>query len=99
MRDDQPLPHPDLESYLRERDAVLRDPDLDKLRALLARYGNKDALLASDEVMRTAWHKARTGATSLPREERRASILWLEERGFSHLADDDLDDSDGSAPN
>jgi hypothetical protein len=83
---------PQLETWLRERDEVLRDPDLSRLRAHLAKYGSPDALRASDETMLVAWHKARAAATSLLRSERRTSIQWLEERGFSHLGHDALDD-------
>jgi hypothetical protein len=79
-------------AYVRERDEVLRDPDLDRLRNHLAKWGKPDALKASDEVMRAAWHKARSGVTSLTREERRKSVKWLEERGMSHSAGRDLEE-------
>jgi hypothetical protein len=79
----------EIAAYLRERDAVLLDPDLDRLRRHFVKYGRPDALQASDEVMRVAWHKGRSGVTTIPRAERRKSILWLEERGFSHFSDDD----------
>jgi hypothetical protein len=83
---------PNFDAWLRERDAVLRDPDLARLRAHLAKYGSPDALQASDETMRAAWHKARAACTSLTRTERRTSIRWLEKRGFSHLGHDALAD-------
>ena len=82
---------PALTAWLRERDAVLRDPDLARLRAHLAKYGSPAALQASDETMRVTWHKARAACTSLSRAERRTSIRWLEERGFAHLGDDALE--------
>jgi hypothetical protein len=83
---------PAFTAWLRERDAVLRDPDLDRLRAHLAKYGSPAALQASDETMRVTWHKARAACTSLSRAERRTSIRWLEERGFAHLGADALAD-------
>ncbi len=79
-------------AYTRERDAVLLDPDLNRLRAHLAKWGRPDALRASDEVMRAAWHKGRSGARSLPREERRKSARWLEEKGMSHFAGDGVEE-------
>ena len=84
---------PNLETYLRERDAVLLDPDLDRLRAHFVKWGKPEAMKASDEVMRMAWHKARAATTSLPMTERRQSARWLEARGFTHHGDDILDDS------
>jgi hypothetical protein len=83
-----PVDQADFDTWLRERKEVLRDPDLSRLRAHLAKYGRPQALEASDETMLVTWHKARTGATDLSRAERRISIEWLEARGFSHLADD-----------
>jgi hypothetical protein len=79
-------------AYMRERDEVLLDPNLDRLRAHLAKWGKPQALEVSDEVLLAAWHKARSGATSLPREEIRKSIRWLQERGMSHFADGDGED-------
>jgi hypothetical protein len=81
-----------MDAWLRERDEVLRDPDLPKLRAHLAKYGRPDALRASEETMLVTWHKARAAATSLSRAERRTSIQWLEARCLSHLGQDALDD-------
>jgi hypothetical protein len=78
-------------AHTRERDEILLDPDLSRLRRHLAK-SKPAALHASDEVMLAAWHKARTAATSLPLEERQKSVEWLEDRGMEHFADGELEE-------
>src|SRR5215831_12949127 len=65
---------PDIEAYLVERRAVLLNPDIEVLRAHMVKWGRPDAATAREEVLRIAWHKARSAATDLPRQERRKSI-------------------------
>jgi len=78
---------PEIEAYLVERRAVLLNGDIEVMRAHLVKWGNQGAATAEADVLRIAWHKARTGATDLPRDERRKSVAWLRERGYRDLSD------------
>ena len=82
------MPRPrEIEAYLAERRAVLLNEDIEVMRAHLVKWGNAAAATAKDEVLRVAWHKARTGVLDLPRTERSKSVAWLRERGYMDLAD------------
>jgi hypothetical protein len=78
-----------LDEILAERDALLTgDGDPEAVRAFLLKNGDAWAAEADLEMLRAAWHKARTAVTSFPEAERRKSIAWLTERGLSHFAED-----------
>jgi hypothetical protein len=79
----------EIEAYLVERRAVLLNEDIEVMRAHLVKWGNAKAATASVEVLRVAWHKARTGVTDIPRAERERSFAWLRERGYEAFSDPD----------
>lgn len=78
---------PQLEAFLAERRAVLLDEDIERLRAHLVKWGKPAAAHASVEVLTVAWHKARTGVTDIPPEERKKSERWLKKHGSTSLGD------------
>ena len=82
MRDTDHNRPPELEAYLAERRAVLLNEDVEALRAHLVKWGTPNAVTASTDVLRVAWHKARTAAMDLPRDERRKSVKWLRTHGY-----------------
>jgi hypothetical protein len=81
--------HPELEAYLAERRAVLLNEDIEALRSHLIKWGTPNAVTASADVLRVAWHKARTAAMDLPPDERRGSVKWLRNHGYQDWADPD----------
>jgi hypothetical protein len=80
----------DVRAFVRERDKVLIDGDLDRAWAFLRKYSPNMPAPSSREVMEIALHKARTGALSLPVAMRRASAHWLKRRGYQSFDDGDL---------
>ena len=61
----------------------------DKIVEYTKKYSPDDNLDDLDEVeFWASVHMSRTAITSLPENERRISIKWLNDRGFVHLASD-----------
>jgi hypothetical protein len=79
----------EIKAFVAERDAVLIEGDLDKLRAFHQKH-NPGLVLPAPDVFECSFHKARTGAKSLPLEVRKISKAWLTQRGFSSMDDGDL---------
>ena len=79
----------ELQQFLTERRKAFLSMDKAKILAFADKWGAKIPQL-DDELFWIAVHKARTGATDLPIEERRKSKAWLNERGFHSLDDGDL---------
>lgn len=80
-----------MNEFIADRDAALLSMDKEKLIA----YGNKwgvnwKLVPGEEEWFWVSIHKARTGALSLPREERIKSKKWLKQRGLRSLDDGDL---------
>lgn len=69
----------DLETFLRERNEILRTLDIKRAR-------EKDTRGVSDEVILIGLHKARYEVTTMPPELRYESRKWLEERGYGRIA-------------
>ena len=78
----------DIAEYVRKRDAILLALDIDGMIELMREHGSP--VPSSREVAELTMHKARTAATSLPIEARRASKAWLILRGYSALDDGDV---------
>lgn len=79
----------EIKAFTAERDAVLIEGDLEKLKAFYRKH-SPNISLPPDDVFENAFHKARTGAKSLPMELRKVSKAWLDARGYSSLDDGDL---------
>jgi hypothetical protein len=75
-----------LSDYLAERDAMLLKCDVDAMEAFQRAHGLTVA--SSWKASEIGLHKARTAATSLPREERLKSWHWLTQRGYTPLSED-----------
>ncbi len=86
--------NPDLEAkikdFVKERDEILLANDVEKMMEFHKKHNPHTPLLSSREVAEISLHKARTGAKSLPIEERRKSKYWLTARGYNSLDDGDL---------
>jgi hypothetical protein len=77
----------DLQEFLKERDAALLSLDPDQILAFAKKYGT--SFPAPDHpAFWPAVHKARSACVNLPKAERRKSVKWLTQRGYSHFADD-----------
>ena len=79
----------DNKQWLAERRDALLSMDKRKILEYSRKYYCDDGFDEIDEF--TFWvgvHKARSCATNLPEFERRLSMSWLTERGFTHFASD-----------
>lgn len=83
----------EIKAFVRERDEMLLACDVDRLLAFHAKHMPQFPDFPSRDVAELALHKARTGAKSLPMEERLKSKRWLRERGSASLDDGDLTDA------
>ena len=81
-----------IKKFIKERDEILLSGDLDRMVTFYQKHNPGRSVPARD-VVEIAFHKARTGATSLPREIRMESKRWLNERGLGSLDDGDLNDA------
>jgi hypothetical protein len=79
-----------IKAFVAERDEMLLECDIDRMKAFHAKYNPNTKPFSNDEVAWLSLHKARTGAKSLPLEARLQSYNWLKERGFSSLDDGEL---------
>lgn len=86
MRNPGPI---EIQQFLTERREALLSMDKIKILAYAQKWGVKN-LPQNEETFWIAIHKARTGATDLPIEERRKSKKRLTERGFYGLDDGDI---------
>lgn len=77
-----------IKAFTEERDAVLIEGNLDKLRAFHAKHNPNRSQPSDDRILEVSLHKARTACLSLPLPMRRASKVWLLERGYTSLDDD-----------
>lgn len=77
-----------IQTYNAKRDAMLLKGDPQALIDFQIENGLQHA--SSIEVAEITLHKTRTGIVTLPREVRRASWVWLTERGYSTWDDGDL---------
>lgn len=78
----------DINAYIEKRDAMLLKGDPRGLINFQIEHGLPVA--SCIEAAEITLHKMRTGCKSLPWEPRRASWLWLTERGYSTWDDGDL---------
>lgn len=74
----------DMEDFLRERTEALLSLDIAKINAYLANHGS--VTLPNNEMGWCAIHKARTGITDFPEQEKEISRQWLKERGYKSLS-------------
>ncbi len=84
----------DIETFVRERDAVLLRADLDEVVAFQRKHNphiNWDSF--SHEESEVGMHKAITAVPSLPRQHRMKSKHWLAQRGYRSFDDGDLSDA------
>ena len=79
-----------IESYVKERDEMLRKCSVDELRKFVKKhkqYYDKcfvDSFVkAKDEVLEITLHKMIVNCTSLPFDFRQKSADWLLDRGYS----------------
>ena len=84
-RTDQP------HEFLDARNSALLSLDESKIRAYAKKYGA--TIPDEPEVFWRAVHKARTGITSLPMNERIKSRDWLREHGSESWDDGDIPDA------
>lgn len=74
-----------LQQFIKDRNAALLSLD----RSIIVAYAEKYhiGLPDCDEVFWASIHKARTGVTDFPEEEKQKSKDWLKERNLSHFDD------------
>jgi hypothetical protein len=78
-----------MKEFVADRDAALLSMDKEKLIAYGNKWGVNWKLVPGKEVwFWVSVHMARTGATSLPSEERIKSKKWLRERGLRSMDED-----------
>jgi hypothetical protein len=77
---------PAIAAAIRERDAAL----LAGIEALIALARKRGKPFPNRDMAEVTLHKARTAATSLPLELRRASKQWLSARGYHSLDDGEV---------
>ena len=80
----------EIKAFVKERDAVLIEGNLDKLRAFQKKHNPQLGMDPDDRVLEISLHKARTAAKSLPTDIRKASKQWLTERNYTSMDDGDL---------
>ena len=85
-----PLADVDIKAIVKERAEMLLSLDVDRCIAFYKKY-NPDRLLPPRRVIEAGMHKARTGALSLPKEERKKSKRWLREHDMDTMPIDDGD--------
>jgi hypothetical protein len=79
-----------IEAFIAERDEMLLANDIDRMIEFHKKHNPYRPNFANREVAEIALHKARTGAKSLPVEERKKSKAWLTDRGYQSMDDGDL---------
>jgi hypothetical protein len=82
--------HKGEEAFVRERDEMLMDGDIDRLIAFQKKHNPDIRAFHSREVAEISLHMTRTAAKSLPMTYRIESRKWLTERGYASLDDGDL---------
>lgn len=78
----------EIDAYNSERNAMLLKGSPQALIDFQKAHGLPVA--SCIEVAEITLHKTRTGVATLPREARRASWLWLTQRGYGTWDDGDL---------
>lgn len=79
-----------IEQLVRERNAMLRACDVDKMIEFHAKNNPTAAPFPSREVAEIALHKMRTATKGLSLGERLYSARWLRERDYCSEDDGDL---------
>ena len=73
----------DIAEYIRRRDKILIDLDVDEMIALMKEAGAR-SVPSNRDVALIALHKARAVVTSVPENLRLESKKWLTDRGFTY---------------